>query len=134
MGVMSMVRSLKMGQLFKQGHLIQRERTASWAVALALAAYALGLSFRKTAQLLRGLGVPISHVAIWYWVAMRVREDEDARASESKLETCGAPLVSHGALRHAHARFWTSGLGGPLEEPDRDQEADQPPASQDPEV
>lgn len=56
-----------MGELFKQHHIIQREKIQSWAVALALAAYALGLSFRKTAQLLFGLGVPVSHVAVWYW-------------------------------------------------------------------
>lgn len=65
--VFGMVTFFKMGQLFKWHHVIQREKTESWAVALALAAYALGLSFRKTAQLLGGLGVPISHVAIWYW-------------------------------------------------------------------
>lgn len=62
-----MVTFEKMGQLFKQHHVIEREKTKSWAVALALAAYASGLSFRKTAQLLHGLGVSISHVAIWYW-------------------------------------------------------------------
>jgi hypothetical protein len=62
---MSVVNFLKMGQFFKQ-HLIQHERTASWAVALALVAHALGLvsrtSFRKTAQLLSRLGAQISHL------------------------------------------------------------------------
>ncbi len=67
MGVVTVVSFYKMGRLFKQQHLIQWEKTASWAVALALAAYASGLSFRKTAQLLGGLGVFVSHVAVWYW-------------------------------------------------------------------
>lgn len=62
-----MVTFFKMGRLFKQHHVIQREKTQSWAVALGLAAYASGLSFRRTAQLLHGMGVSISHVAVWYW-------------------------------------------------------------------
>ncbi|MBI1744476.1 IS6 family transposase [Candidatus Acetothermia bacterium] len=59
----------RLGRLFRQHHpLLQRERTASWAVLLALVLYHLGLSLRRTAQVLQPFGVLVSHVAVWYWI------------------------------------------------------------------
>jgi len=34
---------------------------------LGLVLYQLGLSFRKTAEVLGLLGKEVSHVAVWYW-------------------------------------------------------------------
>ena len=58
----------KLGQLFREHGVIQRERTPAWAIALGLAAYAQGLSLRRTALLLAPWGVRVSHVAVWYWI------------------------------------------------------------------
>jgi len=58
----------KLGRLFRQHGVIQRERTPAWAVALGLAAYAQGLSLRRTALLLAQWGVRVSHVGVWYWI------------------------------------------------------------------
>ncbi|RLE29641.1 hypothetical protein DRJ27_04385, partial [Candidatus Acetothermia bacterium] len=38
-----------------------------WEIALGLVLYQLGLSFRKTAEVLGLLGKEVSHVAVWYW-------------------------------------------------------------------
>lgn len=51
----------KLGQLFKQRAVIQKERTPAWAIALGLALYAQGLTLAQ-------LGVRVSHVAVWYWI------------------------------------------------------------------
>ena len=59
---------LKLGELFKTHAIIRRERTPAWAIALALATYAQGLSLRRTALVLAQLGIRVSHVAIWYWI------------------------------------------------------------------
>jgi putative transposase len=58
----------KLGELFKQRAVIQKERTPAWAIALGLALYAQGLSLRRTALTLAQLGVRVSHVAVWYWI------------------------------------------------------------------
>ena len=41
------VRILRLGQLFRRAHLLKRERTPAWAVALAAVLYPMGLSLRK---------------------------------------------------------------------------------------
>jgi hypothetical protein len=53
----------KLGRLFKDRGLLERERTESWVVALALVVYHLGASFRQTAKVLEGFSIYISHVA-----------------------------------------------------------------------
>lgn len=58
----------KLGKLFKERGLMERERTPAWIIALALAVYTQGLSLRRTALVLRQLGVRISHVSVWYWI------------------------------------------------------------------
>jgi|FaiFalDrversion3_1042247.scaffolds.fasta_scaffold00084_2 transposase-like protein len=47
---------------------MERERTAQWAVLLAIMVSHLGLSLRRTASLVAPFGVFVSHVAIWYWL------------------------------------------------------------------
>jgi transposase-like protein len=58
----------EMGRWLKEQGIIQRERTEASMVALALFLYAKGLSTRQVAQLLRQLGVKVSHVAVWNWI------------------------------------------------------------------
>jgi len=59
----------KLGRLFREQGVIQRqrERTPTRAIALGLAAYAQGLKKRRTALLLAQWGVRVSHVAM-YWI------------------------------------------------------------------
>jgi len=63
------IRILKLGQLFKRAHLLKRERTPAWAVALASVLYPMGLSLRKISLYLTLHGVERAHTAIWYWLS-----------------------------------------------------------------
>jgi hypothetical protein len=58
----------KLGLLFKRAHILQRERTPAWAVALASVLYPMGLSLRKLSQYLSLHEVERAHTAIWYWL------------------------------------------------------------------
>jgi len=62
------VRIRRLGQLFWHAHLLKRERTPAWAVALAAVLYLLGLSLRKISHYLALHGVERAHTAIWYWL------------------------------------------------------------------
>lgn len=62
------VRFYRFDRLFRQLRLMERERTAPWAVLLGIIVYHLGLSLRRTAYLLAPFGVFVSHVTIWYWL------------------------------------------------------------------
>ena len=62
------VRIRRLGQLFRRAHLLQRERTPAWAVALAAVLYPMGLSLRKISAYLALHGVERAHTAVWYWL------------------------------------------------------------------
>ena len=64
----STLRFQRMGKIFKSRCWIERERTACWAVAMAIMLYHLGLSLRRTALFLSLHRINVSHVAIWYWI------------------------------------------------------------------
>ena len=62
------VRIRRLGQLFRRAHLLQRERTPAWAVALAAVLYPMGLSLRRISAYLALHGVERAHTAVWYWL------------------------------------------------------------------
>ena len=57
----------KLGHLLKAKGIMGKHRVPLWEIALGLVLYQLGLSFRKTAEVLDLLGKEVSHVAVWYW-------------------------------------------------------------------
>ena len=57
----------ELGHLLKAKGIIGKHRVPLWEIALGLVLYQLGLSFRKTAEVLGLLGKEVGHVAVWYW-------------------------------------------------------------------
>jgi putative transposase len=58
----------KLGRLFRGYFTLQRERTPTWAIALALLLYPSGVSLRRIAAYLSWHGVNRAHTTIWYWL------------------------------------------------------------------
>ncbi len=57
----------KLGYLLKAKGIMGKHRVPLWEIALGLVLYQLGLSFRKTAEVLGLFGKGVSHVVVWYW-------------------------------------------------------------------
>ena len=57
----------KLGHLLKAKGIVGKHRVPLREIALGLVLCQLGLSFRKTAEVLGLLGKEVSHVAVWYW-------------------------------------------------------------------
>ena len=47
---------------------VERDRTESFDVELAIVLYNSGVSLRKTERVLGWIGVERSHVAVWNWI------------------------------------------------------------------
>ena len=75
------IRIRKLGRLFKYS-ILKRERTPTWAIALALLLYPAGVSLRRIAAYLALHGVVRAHTTIWWWLQ---RAGEGLRPWEGPL-------------------------------------------------
>jgi len=87
----------KLGHLLKAKGIVGKHRVPLWEIALGLVLYQLGLSFRKTAEVLGLLGKEVSRVAVWYW-NRKVR-----RLGQFKKL---APFLAHSSITSS----WTTGV------------------------
>jgi|GEM_PF-4674843 len=62
------IRIRRLGQLFRRAHLLQRERTPAWAVALAAVLYPNGAEPAQDLGVPCPYGVEHAHIALWYWL------------------------------------------------------------------